>query len=240
LFEFIVVDQLSLLDDAELARVEPGFVMMLEVDAPASIDDELAFSHHAVQRILRVATAPVVLCVGHRVSAEVVVEWMRAGIFSYVEQTASDQHLRRTLEQAAAQSKRVSEQHLRYEKLLQLWSNVTDREASVLDMLMEGLPNKKIATRLGVSQRTIEARRQKLYEKLESRSVVDVVRTIYELDSLEHLFHRKDASSKASPDQLPKAPKFLGRLPHFLRASWKSGYREASVAIGESSNRSSS
>jgi DNA-binding CsgD family transcriptional regulator len=138
---------------------------------------------------------------------------VRAGAFSYVERTADDQHLQLAFQAMAQEAARVRKQYVRYEKLMLLWNSITEREASVLSMLMEGLPNKKIANSLGVSQRTIEARRQKLYEKLESRSVVDVVRTIYELESLENVFHRIDDENDSGLDWTRRASRLLQSLP---------------------------
>ncbi len=53
---------------------------------------------------------------------------------------------------------------------------LTPREREVLDGILAGAPNKKIAGELGISQRTVELHRAHLMEKLGLRNVTQVVR----------------------------------------------------------------
>ena len=53
---------------------------------------------------------------------------------------------------------------------------VKDRE--VLDLLMECLPNKVLAIRLGITERAVEMRRASLMRKLEVRSLTELVRLV--------------------------------------------------------------
>ncbi|MEX3954959.1 response regulator transcription factor [Trinickia sp. EG282A] len=55
-------------------------------------------------------------------------------------------------------------------------SRLTPRERAVFDLVCEGLQNKVIADRLHLSQRTVEAYRASMFEKLEAGSVADLVR----------------------------------------------------------------
>ena len=45
-------------------------------------------------------------------------------------------------------------------------SPLTDRESEVLDMVSAGLPNKSIARRLGISERTVKAHLTSIYQRL--------------------------------------------------------------------------
>ncbi|SEN79153.1 two component transcriptional regulator, LuxR family [Sphingomonas gellani] len=56
-------------------------------------------------------------------------------------------------------------------------ARLTTRELEVLDAILEGLSNKRIAERLGVSLRTVEVHRASIMTKLESGSVAALVRT---------------------------------------------------------------
>jgi DNA-binding NarL/FixJ family response regulator len=212
MFSEITVTQLAELPSLNLSSLMPGYPIILEFKTAAKTVEWIEESIRIIQQVYA-AAKPIILCVGHQVAAEVVVDWVRAGAFSYVERMADDRHMRQAFQSMAQEAATVQKQYLRYEKLMQLWNSITEREASVLGMLMEGLPNKKIANQLSVSQRTIEARRQKLYEKLESRSVVDVVRTIYELESLESIFHRIDSGDGANSGWKQRASRLLQRLP---------------------------
>lgn len=43
---------------------------------------------------------------------------------------------------------------------------LTPRESQVLDLLLQGLQNKSVGARLGISCRTVEAHRARIYQKL--------------------------------------------------------------------------
>ncbi|MFN0302239.1 MAG: response regulator transcription factor [Burkholderiales bacterium] len=53
---------------------------------------------------------------------------------------------------------------------------LTAREREVMILLAEGRPNKTVATRLGLSTRTVETHRSNVMQKLEARSLADLVR----------------------------------------------------------------
>jgi FixJ family two-component response regulator len=55
-------------------------------------------------------------------------------------------------------------------------NRLTPRERSIFDLVSDGLPNKIIADRLHLSQRTVEAYRASMFEKLDVGSVADLVR----------------------------------------------------------------
>jgi RNA polymerase sigma factor (sigma-70 family) len=53
---------------------------------------------------------------------------------------------------------------------------LTPRERDVLDLLVQGLSQRDIAARLGISPRTVEVYKARMMEKLQCRSIADVVR----------------------------------------------------------------
>ena len=53
---------------------------------------------------------------------------------------------------------------------------LTPRERDVLDLLVQGLSQRDTAGRLGISPRTVEVYKARMMEKLQCRSVADVVR----------------------------------------------------------------
>ena len=55
-------------------------------------------------------------------------------------------------------------------------ATLTPREREVLRLIAEGRPNKVVATRLGLSTRTVEVHRAKVMEKIQARSLADLVR----------------------------------------------------------------
>lgn len=57
-----------------------------------------------------------------------------------------------------------------------LLAGLSSREREVLEHLAEGLSNKEMARRLGISPRTVEIHRMKMMAKLDARSAADAVR----------------------------------------------------------------
>lgn len=53
---------------------------------------------------------------------------------------------------------------------------LTPREREVMELVVEGLPNKTIATRLGVSPKTIEVHRAHVMQKTRAESLADLVK----------------------------------------------------------------
>jgi FixJ family two-component response regulator len=56
------------------------------------------------------------------------------------------------------------------------WAALTDRERDVADLLVQGLQNREIAERLGISPRTIEVHKARVLAKVGARNLVDLVR----------------------------------------------------------------
>ncbi|MBC8356948.1 MAG: response regulator transcription factor [Planctomycetes bacterium] len=56
------------------------------------------------------------------------------------------------------------------------FESLTPSEREVLDLVVAGLPNKVIASRLDVSVRTVENRRREIFTKMHADSVADLVR----------------------------------------------------------------
>lgn len=53
---------------------------------------------------------------------------------------------------------------------------LSPRERDVLGLLVQGLPNRRIAEALGISHRTVEVHKSRVLEKLNASSVVELVR----------------------------------------------------------------
>ena len=50
----------------------------------------------------------------------------------------------------------------------------------MLDLILQGRPNKQMAAELNVSERTVENRRREIFRKTETNSVAEVVRLAIE------------------------------------------------------------
>lgn len=100
---------------------------------------------------------------------------MRAGAIDFIEKPFSDQTLIECVQQAMSRS---IEQHKAREEQAGLsarMDRLTQREHEVMELVIEGLPNKRIAVQLGLSERTVEIHRAHVMEKLEVDSVAKLV-----------------------------------------------------------------
>ncbi len=59
-----------------------------------------------------------------------------------------------------------------------LLGRLTPRQRQVLDLIVAGHPNKRVAHRLGISEKTVEAHRAQVMEKMEAKSFADLVQKV--------------------------------------------------------------
>lgn len=128
-----------------------------------------------LQRRLAGHMLPVVVMSGHG-DIPMAVQAMRDGAVDFVEKPYSDE----TILGAVARAAGLAEQRARTvgskaEAKTRL-ARLTPREREVLDRLVEGLQNKAIAHVLEISPRTVEIHRANVMEKMQARSLSDLVR----------------------------------------------------------------
>jgi two-component system, LuxR family, response regulator DctR len=116
---------------------------------------------------------PVIFLTGHA-DVPTAVAAVKRGAFDFVEKPFSNNGLVDRVEQAlalSAQALRAREERGRREHLLQ---GLTEREVDVLRQVIEGRPNKLIADALGISVRTVEVHRARVFEKMGVKSAVEL------------------------------------------------------------------
>jgi len=59
------------------------------------------------------------------------------------------------------------------------WDGLTKRERQMLYPVTEGKANKLIAMELGISMRTVESHRSRIFRKMDVQNAVQLARTIY-------------------------------------------------------------
>lgn len=123
----------------------------------------------------RDASLPVIVVSGHA-DVYTAVRAMKAGAIDFLEKPFSQQQLIELVHKALAQDAERRYQQAECEKCLALLESLTDRERDVLEKVVAGGLNKTIAAELGLRQKTVEAYRARLMEKLGAKSPADVVR----------------------------------------------------------------
>ena len=116
---------------------------------------------------------PVIFLTGHG-DVPTAVAAVKRGAFDFVEKPFSDNALVDRVEQALAVSAEAIRRRLGQRATARCWSDLTDREREVAERVMDGLPNKLIADDLGISVRTVEVHRARLFDKMNVRSAVEL------------------------------------------------------------------
>lgn len=167
----------AFLELIEGARLPPRpACLLLDVRMPGM--SGLALFERLVERGLQEAL-PVIFLTGHG-DVPTAVSMVKRGAFDFCEKPFSDNALVDRVEQALAQSATVVQAQLARERLRQRLADLTERERAVMQLVIEGLPNKRIADQLDISVRTVEVHRARVFDKMEVKSAVELANLLRE------------------------------------------------------------
>lgn len=124
---------------------------------------------------------PIIMISGHA-DVPMAVRALKAGAFDFIEKPFNDQSLLDIVQRAIDLNRRQQSDLLQLQAWRERMATLTPREREVMQEVVAGLPNKVIASRLGVSLKTVESHRARVMEKLEAGSVSALVRIWLELD----------------------------------------------------------
>ena len=111
------------------------------------------------------------------------VEVMRGGAVTLLEIPFHDDELRDAIDFAIQRDALERNNNLRRHTIRGRINSLSDKERQVLDYVVEGMANKVIAKRLGVSIRTVESRRQAVFQKMQVNSLAALVRCVVESET---------------------------------------------------------
>lgn len=121
------------------------------------------------------ARKPVIILTAHG-DVPVAVKAMRAGAIDFIEKPTQVDQLLTAIKRAELHLSGQSPPKPPTEIIEERLAKLTEREREVLSLLLSGRLNKEIADQLGVSRRTIEVHRSRVREKMEARSIADLIR----------------------------------------------------------------
>jgi FixJ family two-component response regulator len=123
---------------------------------------------------------PIIIVSAHA-DVPMTVRAIKAGALDFLEKPYNEQVLLDRIQEGIAQnSKRRNEQTERTEVEARM-EKLTPRETEVLNLLVSGKPNKKIAEELTISRKTLDIHRGKVLQKMEAETVADLVRLVYKV-----------------------------------------------------------
>jgi two-component system response regulator DctR len=103
---------------------------------------------------------------------------VKKGVFAFLQKPCRGHDLWSTLKDALAYNEQTQSEATQANDVLARLDSLTDDERHVLDMMLENIPSKTMAKRLGVSVRTVQFRRSAVYDRLQVDSVASLAMTL--------------------------------------------------------------
>ena len=125
----------------------------------------------------RQAILPIIFITGHG-DVPMAVEAMQNGAVDFIQKPFRDQELLDRINEAMEQDSKNRHGLLQKHDIAARMETLTQREHEVMDLVAAGRANKVIAGDLGVSQRTVEIHRARVMEKMQARSLAELVRMV--------------------------------------------------------------
>ncbi len=107
------------------------------------------------------------------------VEALKHGAVDFITKPFRDQELLDRIHDALDQNEADQEQKSEIRDIQSRLDSLSPRETEVMEMVADGKANKVIAFDLGISQRTVEIHRAHVMEKMQIRSLAQLVRSLH-------------------------------------------------------------
>ncbi len=139
-------------------------------------------------------TTPVIILTAHAHTAAVV-RAMRNGAVTVLDKPLNEDELWQAVRTALGLDADQRRHRQELAGVRRRFDSLTDKERTVLRMIVAGRPNKAMASSIGASLRTVENRRREVFSKLGVRSVAELVA----------LSLKVDGESESTPPRGPSA-----------------------------------
>ena len=195
-----IVDDEALVRDSEAFVIEllglpvaqyesaEEFLSRDDLDRPGCIVLDInmeGISGLEMQRILlqKKVTLPIIFVTGHG-NVAAAVQAMKYGAADFVEKPMEAEKLQASVHKLV----HWHLEHCKSEQQKKLcrhrYDSLTDREKHVASLLARGLPSKLIARELGISVETVKNHKKNVYDKLDVKTPVDVLKILQNADAL--------------------------------------------------------
>ena len=163
-----------------------AFLASLAEQQPACVVSDVrlpGLSGLDLQRTLRAQgrDVPVILITGHGDIAMAVAA-MKEGALDFVEKPYDAEHLIRAIERALTAGEEIKSRESELREIMERLAELSPRQTEVMHLVAQGLSNKQIAARLGISPRTVENYRAWVMERMGAANVADLVRKVLILE----------------------------------------------------------
>lgn len=126
------------------------------------------------------------------------VEAMKLGAVTVIEKPCVDEDLVEAIRSVLVDQYSNKNRHVKQQRVADLLSNLSHKEREVMHLILNGLPNKTIASHLDVSLRTVEGRRHDLFRKMGVDCVPTLVRLLVQSGLAEQVYDQESPVLKPS------------------------------------------
>ena len=166
--------------DLEMYSDGPVFLDGLSIDTGGCVllDVRMAVpsgGNLLVELTKRKYPLPVVVMAGYG-DLQTAVQAMKDGAYDFLQKPFDEPVLVKTIKTAVARGQKAFEEAYSESELQQRFDRLTLREAEVLDLIVSGESNNKIAVKLDVSKKTIENHRFKIMDKIKANSLASLIK----------------------------------------------------------------
>lgn len=132
-----------------------------------------------LQEILNRAGSPIpVIFVSAHGDIRMSVRALQNGAVDFLEKPYDPQHMLEVVQQALRTAQERFARAARQQALQARLESLSPRELEILRMVIDGAPSKNIATRLGISTKTVDVHRTRIREKAGAESMAILVRDV--------------------------------------------------------------
>ena len=157
----------------------PG-CLLLDVRMPEMNGFELQKELHK-----RKITIPIIFISAHG-TVPTAVRALKLGAVDFIMKPFNNIVLLDKIEQAIDTDRQQREEQCGKSRIALRIAGLTPRERDVMRLIVEGMPAKHIAAQLGISNKTVDVHRSHIMEKLEIKSVAELVKMVVSLE--EHYY----------------------------------------------------
>jgi FixJ family two-component response regulator len=154
---------------AQLPKHSAPSCILLDVKIPGLSGPELQARLTALGSML-----PIVFLTGHG-DIPTTVQVIKAGADDLLTKPVGKDRLINAIERALARGSAAQRERDQVDALLKRVDGLTPRERQVFERVARGVLNKQIAHELGTTERTIKAHRRNVMEKIQAKSVAELV-----------------------------------------------------------------